>query len=143
MIDAVIQRLEAKVPDIAGRIQGAAELADLMRNNRLPRQTPAAHVVPVGLRGGAPSASAGFYVQELSETVGVVLTLRSHDATGARALTQVDQLIRAVADAIAGWAPGAETGVFRLERGRLASMSAGTLVYQIDFTITDQLRITP
>ncbi len=32
-------------------------------------------------------------------------------------------------------------GVYRLSRGELVSLSAGTLTYQLDFAIEDQLRI--
>ncbi len=53
MIAAVIARLEASVADLVGRIEGAAELADLMQNNRLPQVTPAAHVIPMGCVGGS------------------------------------------------------------------------------------------
>lgn len=141
MIEAVISRLEERVPDLAGRTAGATELADLMKRNALPQQTPAAYVLPLGLTGGRESAAAGMYVQEISEAVGVVLTIRSHDRTGQKALATARTLIMAISSALAGWAPDDQTGVFRLRQGRIVDMSAGTFVYQIDFSITDQLRI--
>lgn len=141
MIADVITRLEAKVPTLVNRIDGAAQLADLMRRNALPQQTPAAHVLPGGLLGGQAEASTGVFSQMYKQSVGVLLTVRSNDRTGEKALAGIDTLIFEVIDAIAGWAPADEIGVFELTRGQLVNMSAGTLVYQIDFTINDQLRI--
>lgn len=141
MIAEVIARLQAQVPDLAGRVEGAASFADLMRRNALPQHTPAAHVLPLGLRGGKADAASGAFTQAFDETVAVLLTVRSYDRTGAPALEDVDTLIRVIVEAVAGWAPGDEVGVFALGRGQLVNMSAGTIVYQLDFTISDQLRI--
>lgn len=141
MIEAVKSRLEAQVPELAHRVEGAAQFAALMKSNALPQHTPAAHVLPLGLQGGRADAMAGAFTQELQEAIGVILTLRSQSQTGDKALDPVNTLVRAIIAALAGWAPNDETGVFRLLRGNLISMSAGTIVYQLDFTITDQLRI--
>lgn len=140
-IPAIITRLNDQVPEFSGRIEGAAELAGLMRQNALPQVTPAAHVLPLGLRGGQAQAGAGTYRQEIEDVVAVLITLRAHSRTGREALPDIDTLSRKVIDAIAGWGPGDAIGVFRLARGALVSMSAGTVLYQIDFALTDQLRI--
>ena len=142
MIAAVIARLENQVPELAGRVEGAAELNALVQSNGLPQHTPAAHVLPLGLRGGRPDAAAGMFRQEFEETVAVVLTLRNQGRTGDRGLAGADALISAIVAAIAGWAPGDEIGVFSLSRGQLVSFQAGALVYQLDFSIVDQLRIS-
>jgi hypothetical protein len=141
MIDALITRLEAQVPTLAGRVNGAADFADLMKRNALPKATPAAHVIPLGLAGGAADASTGAFTQMFTETIGVMLTVRSYDRTGEKALGTIDTLIRSIVDAVAGWGPNDEIGVFQLSCGNLVNMSAGTIVYQLDFSITDQLRI--
>lgn len=141
MIDAVIARLKSEVSDLSGRVEGAADFAELMRRNALPQATPAAHVLPLGLQGGQANTAAGAFVQDLRETIGVMLTFRTNDRTGSAALAKVRVHIQAVIDAICGWAPSGETGVFALTRGSLINMSAGTLVYQLEFTITDQVRI--
>ena len=46
-------------------------------------------------------------------------------------------------EAICGWAPDGMVGVFRLSRGGIVSFTGGTLVYQIEFAVGDQLRIEP
>lgn len=143
MIADIIERLILRVPDLGGRVEGAAQFAALMKSNALPQVTPAAHVLPLGLQGGQAQAATALFTQAVEEMVGVVLTLRSHDQTGARALEAVDVLIRDIVAALLGWGPDDAIGVFRLVRSGLVSMSAGTLVYQIDFAISDQLRIIP
>lgn len=141
MIDAVATRIAAIVPSLTGRVEGAAQLADLMARNALPQVTPAAFVVPLGLQGGAVSAATGLHIQMCEEVVGVVIALRSFSATGGEAMPELDALIRAVVHAVAGWAPGDAIGAFRLLRGGLLSMRTGTMLYQLDFALPDQLRI--
>lgn len=141
LVAEVMARIGTQVPDLAGRVDGAIAFADLMRRNALPQQTPAAHVLPLGLQGGGAEVVTGLFRQDVAEVVGVLLTLRSFTQTGSGALPELGQLIRAVIDAIAGWGPDAAIGVFRLRQGHLVNMSAGTIVYQLEFSISDQLRI--
>lgn len=141
MIPDVIARLKAQVPALEGRVEGAAELATLMRQNALPQVTPAAHVVPLGLQGGRADAAAGLFRQDVDSLVGVMLTLRTNSRTGGAQLPDLTGLIDAVIAALAGWDPPGAIGVFRLSRGQLVTMAAGTLVYQLDFALADQLRI--
>lgn len=143
MITDVIARLEAKIPTLAKRVEGAAQFAELMKSGVLPTQDVSAYVLPLGLLGGKAEAGAGFYTQLFDEAVGVVLALKSYSSTGDRVLPDLRILVGEVLEAVAGWAPNEEVGVFRMTRASLVSMSAGTLIYQIDFTVTDQLRIIP
>lgn len=139
----VRDRLAQTVPALAGRIEGAAAFADLMRQNALPQVTPAAFVIPLGLQGGGSEVMTGLYRQDVEEIVGVLLVLRSFSRTGDKALPELDLLIDAVLQAVAGQAPAEALGVIRLLRGSLVSMEGGTIVYQIEFALSDQLRITP
>jgi hypothetical protein len=75
----VITRIEGAVPALTGRTQGAAEFAALMKSNGLPQQIPAAHVLPLGLQGGAAQAATGMFAQALEEVIAVVLTWRGGD----------------------------------------------------------------
>lgn len=141
LVRDIIARLEKRVPDLSGRIEGAAAFAALLKQGALPQQTPAAHVVPAGLRGGAVSAVTGLTRQAVTETFSVVLTIRSHDRVGDGALEPLDALLPAIIAAIVGWQPPDAIDVFALTRGAVVSMSAGTLVYQLDFSLPMQLRI--
>ncbi|MBL4751459.1 MAG: hypothetical protein JKX71_12915 [Amylibacter sp.] len=141
MIDAITARLKAQVSVLEERVEGAASFANLMKSKALPTVTPAAHVIPLGLQGGAATSASGAFTQMFAETIGVILTFRTYGRTGEKALEDIGTVIRAVIEAICGWGPNDEIGVFQLSRGNLVNMSAGTIVYQLDFSITDQLRI--
>jgi hypothetical protein len=143
LIEDLIERLKERVPDFSGRVEAALNLAELMAQGRLPETTPAANVISVGLQGGTPDAAAGLFRQGFEEVFGVVLTFRSNTLTGKRAFERSEEIKRAVIEALAGWSPAGVLGTFRLARGTLVNFSAGTLVYQIDFAIGDQLRIDP
>lgn len=132
----------ALVPALAGRVLPAAKLSELIARNQLGQAAPAAFTLPLGVRGGQADAVTGLYRQEVEWLEGVLLVVRAAgDATGAAGLVQLEPLITAVIEAVAGWAPEELIGVFRLVRGELVSLSTGTLTYQLDFAIEDQLRI--
>jgi hypothetical protein len=134
--------LVATVPALAGRVHSAAKLSELMRNNALPQVCPAAFVLPLGLRGGRADVVTGLFRQEIEWLEGVLLVVRAAgDATGARAKAELRPLIRAVIMAIAGTAGPDDFGTWVVRKGELASLFAGTLTYQLDFAIDDQLRI--
>lgn len=134
-------RIGAEVPTLTGRIEGAMAFAELMRQNSLPQVTPAAFVLPLGLQGGAVDAVTGIFRQEVREIVGVMLVLRSFSRTGDKAIPELEELIEAVVNAVAGIEMPGATGIFSLARGSIVSMTAGTIVYQLEFQLSDQLRI--
>ena len=138
---AFVRGLLGTLPEFVGRVEGAAAFAELMRQNALPQVTPAAYVIPLGLQGGVADVAVGLYRQEVREIVGVTIALRSFSKTGDRSLPELDRLVEGVVNAIAGTAPPDATGVFSLARGSIVSMAAGTIVYQLEFSLSDQLRI--
>jgi len=137
---AVIARLDAEVADLRS-VEGAAAFATIVERRAWPQVTPAAYVVPEGLRGLAPSAGAGAFVQPTQESVSVLLVVRPHDRVGAAGIEPIEALKRAVLRAVAGWGPQDAMGQFRLTRGATRDISGGAIVYQIEFAIDDQLRI--
>jgi len=143
-VDLVSARIEDKVPDLAGRTLGAGDFADLVEKNRMPQQTPAAYVLPGGYTGGEAQASAGLFVQTMSETVIVIVAVRvAGDPLHSAAVAQASPIVRQVIEGVAGWGPDEAPGVFVLSRGELVGAKDGLLIFQIDFTLMDQLRITP
>lgn len=142
MISAIVTRLEASIPALQGRIRQAAEFQALMESNSLKGANSGLYVLPTGLRGGQAEAVTGAFVQSIEEMVAVVVFLPSHDKAGAAKLGLIQDLTRQVITAIAGWEPENTIGPFRLLRGAMLNVGAGALVYQIDFALTDQLRIT-
>lgn len=141
VIADVIARLKGRVTDFRS-VEGVADFTELLKQNALPQQSPAAHVVPNGIRAGKPDAATSIFTQPTAEAIGILMTLRSNDRAGETALNEIDALIAKVIHAIAGWAPNDEVGVFQLERGNVLSVDAEALVYQLTFSITDQLRIS-
>lgn len=141
-MQVVIDRLET-IPTLARRIHGAAKLGELSEEGAIAAVGTSAFVLPLGLRGGAADAATGLYRQALDRLVGVVLVVRNvGDATGAKAQVEIDVLIETVIQLLAGWAPDEAFGVFTVARGELVSIKKGTITYQLDFAIEDQLRIT-
>lgn len=143
-VGEVRQRIEAKVPALAGKMGNAGEFAQLVERNQMPQHRVAGFVLPGSLQGGAASAMTGSFNQHFSETVIVVLASRvANDPTGARAADEISPLVGDVIAAVCGWGPDDAPGIFALASGELVGTQAGTLIYQIDFALDDQLRITP
>lgn len=142
LTDEVKTRIEDQVAALAGRVREAGDLAQLVRGGVIPPTPTSAFVVPLGLRARSEGdAGTGYFIQATDETVGVVLVVRAAgDARGDKALPGLGTLIDALVAAIAGWAPGDQIGVFRLSRGALLSAGDGMVVYQLDFSISDQVR---
>ena len=141
MIDDVIARLEAQVAELQSRTFGAAEFTTLMQRKSLPAYPVAAYILPLGLQGSAATAAAGRFIQPIRESIAVVLIVNSLDQLGARALQRLHPMLREIIEAVAGWAPGDEAGVFELTRANIIDPGVGRLAYQIEFSISDQLRI--
>lgn len=143
-IDEVRERIEARVPALAGRLQNAADFAVMVETNRLPQHTPAAFVLPGTVSGGQATAMSGLFVQGLVETVIVVVVHRvTGDALAAKAIDTTAPIVREVVQAVAGWAPDDATGTFVFGQSELVGAKDGALVFQIDFLLDDQLRIIP
>lgn len=145
MIDEnqIIARIIERVPALNGRIEGAAELTEIIRSKSLPQVTPAAFVVPLGMRGGAADAATGLFRQSVDHVVAVILVVRvAGDKSGKHSLAPLRLLRAEIVNALCGWAPDDEIGVFRLDRSRLLSLNNGAATEQTDFSIGDQLRIS-
>lgn len=138
--DLVIARLQTAAPRLR-TIEGAASLAALMQTNGLPQAEVGAHVISLGMQGGEAQAMAGAYTQMVDETIGVVISFRTWSQTGGRDQATVGDIIREVMVALAGWSPGDEIGTFVFRRHAPTSFIKGTIVYLLEFSITDQLRI--
>ncbi|MFV0642920.1 MAG: hypothetical protein ACK5NN_00215 [Sphingomonadaceae bacterium] len=143
-LDAVTARLEARVPALAGRLGNAADFAAVVERNAIPQITPAAFVLFAGLWGGTADLMTGLFRQDFKESVSVVLMDRvAGDPLGEKALRDVTPMVRNIIEAICGWGPEDAPGVFQLGQAELVGAKGGALVFQIDFTLNDQMRIDP
>ena len=112
-----------------------------MASGRLPASGVQAFVLPLGLTGRGAEVATGLTRQDVDRMVGIVLLTRSVDAAGSRALARLEPLVDAIIAALLGWAPGDQTGVFVLRRAAIIPAGQGVLGYQIEVSITDQLRV--
>ena len=135
--DDIRARLVDRVPALGGRVQAAADLAALQRSGGWPGVTPAAHVVPMGLAGGAQAPVFPRFRQKIDRLWSVILTIRSHDATGAKWIDRVEDLEAAILDAMLGWAPLTHAEAFVLRRAALIRFETGTMVREMTFALTD------
>lgn len=143
-VEEVQARIEARVPDLVGRLGFAGEFTSLIESNQLPQVTPAGFVLPGALAGGPAEAASGIFRQAFRETVIVVLVVRvAGDALGAEGVDEVTPIINAVVNAVCGWGPDDAPGVFVLGTGELVGSKDDAVIYQLDFHLDDQLRIIP
>lgn len=141
---SVIDRLIATVPEL-GSVEGAAELAALLNAPPQVWARPRAHVVPMGIRGGQVLDVAGAYVQQIEIAFSVYVSFASHgDAKGKQSMLDVSALQNKIIICLCGWVPAGLTtnGEVRLARSYLAELKPGLLVYALDFTLPDQLRMS-
>lgn len=147
LVADLVARISTLVPQLAKRVETAAELSELVKRKALPQASPFAFVLPLGLQArNEGEAGAGAFVQNVDEAFAVVLFVRAAgDITGGRALPSIDVLVWAVIEAVCGWGPpepeDRAVGVFHLRRGQLLSAEAGAVIYQLDFGLQQQLRI--
>jgi len=143
-IDEVRARIEAQVPDLAGQLGNAGQFSQLIDNNRLPQRAKGGFVLPGSLSGGQVTSATGLFVQNFNETVMVVLFARvAGDPLGESGLDEISPLVRAVIEGVVGWGPDDAPGVFALSQAELVGSKDGALIYEIHFTLHDQMRVTP
>lgn len=138
----IIDRLKTEVPAL-GAIEGAIELAALLGSKPQAHAKPRAHVVPMGLKGGALQSGTGDFTQDIDVAFTVFLTFSAvADPRGQKAAVDVHALQTLVLAALCGWAPEDAVGVVRLLRAAPIDLRPGVLVYAIEFAVQDQLRIS-
>ncbi|MBV1918994.1 MAG: hypothetical protein KUG65_13165 [Sphingomonadaceae bacterium] len=143
-LDEVRTRIEAKAPDFAGTFGNAAQFAAMVERDQLPQSDRAGYVLPGPLAGGTTTAATGMFIQDFTETVMVVLVIRHAGSALAKgALDELPPLVRDVIEGVVGWGPDDAPGVFKLGQAELVGSKNGALVYEIHFTLHDQMRVTP
>lgn len=142
LVEQVVDRIDNEVADLKGRVEFVADLAALVEAGAMPQNEVAAYVVDLGFDDRGGESAAGLHTQIIDSAIGVILCVRSHGDAGAkRAVPTVDALKDQIVGVVAGWAPDDAVDVFNVTRGRLVSVTAGLVIYQIDFRLADQLRI--
>lgn len=135
----IIDRIKSHGPALRS-VQGAVELAALLKAGTPIVGKPFAHVVPMGLRGQPPEVAAGSFAQQIDVGFSVVLTVPTiDDPKGEKAISAADPLVTGIITALSGWGPEAAPGVIYMTRAQIVRFEPGLIVYGVDFTITDRL----
>jgi hypothetical protein len=143
----VATRIEATVPSLIGRIEGATALARLTDAGKAPERTPAGFVLFGEVVGGAVDFGTGWFTQHYAEAVTVVLFERAgDDRRGEKAGEKLTPLVTEVLEAVLGWSPsGPDRGeignVFTLGRAGFVGFVGHASVYEITFQLNERLRI--
>ncbi|MEM9968489.1 MAG: hypothetical protein AAF755_10345 [Pseudomonadota bacterium] len=142
MLDTVKERIEDYVPELRHRVEGGASFAALMQSGHRPQSPVQAYVLYAGVAArGTPPLGAGYFAQNIRESINVVLMVNSSAPEAQRALDLLRPINDAILQALCGWAPGDEVGVFELVRAEVVSFQKSLLIWNIDLAINDQLRI--
>lgn len=140
-IDEVRARIESQVPALVGNLGNAAQFAQLVDKGQLPQWRNGGFVLPGSLIGGQVRSATSAFIQDFEETIAVVLVCRvASDPLGDKALDEITPLVRAVVMGLVGWAPDDVPGIYSLVKGELVGSQGGALIFQLDFTLSDQLR---
>lgn len=138
----VSDRIGAEVAALSGHVEDIAALAVLIAEGALPQADVCAFVCPLGFDDRGGESATGYHTQILEDSIAVILCVKARgDVKARKALPTIGDLKDAVIAAVAGWGPADAAGVFFVRRGRLVSAEGGLVLFQIDFSLTDQLRI--
>jgi len=140
-VDDIITRLKAQTTEFRS-VEGAMEMAALMRSKAPLVGKPIAHVVPTGVRGQKPDVATAAYSQFVDLGFSVIVTIPVQgDVTGGKRTTALKALVDAVTLALCGWGPEDAPGVCWLGAWNIARLDAEAIIVSIDFSITELLRI--
>lgn len=141
IVDPTIARLKSAADSLGGRVYGGADYLSVITSGKLPQAGLFAYVLYGGFAAaGEPSLGRGSYISSVGRGLKVALVIRTSDPTGARAIDELETTVQDVLEALCGWRPGNEPGVFVARNASVAGSQNGLLIAQIDFTIQDQLR---
>jgi hypothetical protein len=141
LVSDIKARIEDTVSALNGALDEVADLTALVEQNALPQRSPAGFVIALGFDGRGPEDFAGAFVQSHDRAIAVVLVVSAKgDPKAKRALGTIDTLEADVIDAVSGYVPEGALGPVTARRGRLVSVTAGAVIYQIDFAVQTQVR---
>lgn len=141
IVQPVIDRLKAEVATFSGRVRGGTDYLAVIQNRSLPDAPVFAYVLYGGIaQNGTPNLGRNSYIHGVNRGVKVAVVIRTTDPTGAKAVDELEEIVEDVLQALCGWRPGSEAGVFQMTGASVGGVNNGLLILQIDFTIMDQLR---
>lgn len=142
LVQDTITRIGERVAPLAGRIRYAEDYQALLQMAGISSAQGGAYVMPSGIRGGRVESATGVFTQIVDEVIAVVILVPAERGLGRQGAT-VESLKQEVIQALCGWVPDEAIGPFQLVRGAMINLGQGSLAFQIEFSVPDQLRIIP
>lgn len=144
ILGATIAQLRAYCPPFAGRVAGAADFQQGLRNYNENMPLPAAYVLPLDqdTEGGGNQQMTGLF-QIIDKTIGIVVELAAVDRRGQAPAMQYDEIEAALFAALLNWAP-IECRVpnrqgYSFHGGRFLDLDRARLFYQWEFLLRYQI----
>lgn len=139
MVDAIVQRLAERVPEL--RLIDTAAAYAALEAPPARAQCPAAYVIELEETAGPQGLATGGTRQLVTERVAVVLILdAARDARGAAGAAALRPLRQAVRAALAGFAPDEAHDALTFQGGRLIAAEGGYLAWEEAFAARSVLR---
>lgn len=139
-LDLFIDRLSAEVDLVKGRVQGAAELADVLESGTL-KSDKALFCIEANNRA-SPNATLNIVDQQSAVVFSVVTGVRHvGDKTGMASYRLIREVRKQVFDALLGWTP--ERTLYKpteVVGGRVVNFVGGVLWWQDDFSTQMRFR---
>jgi hypothetical protein len=139
IVDATIQQLRSYCPPLAGRVAGAADFQQGLRNYNANMPLPAGYVLPLDQDSEGNRDMVGIF-QVVRKTFGIIVEF---DATGDRRgqapVMTYDDVEKALFAALLNWPPAVcvtlnQQGFF-LTGGRFLDLDRARLFYQWEFAL--------
>lgn len=140
--EAIKARIEARVPELEGRVDFALEFVKVMDSKKPVSRGAQAFVLPAGTVGGKANAMVGEFSQSIRRGISIVTMLMATDQ-GARAMARLPAFLDDIKSAICGWSPAGTVGVFVLGNEQILRATDGVLAFLTEFHVNDELRTQP
>jgi hypothetical protein len=148
LIGATIEHLRAHCPTFEGRVAGAADFAQGLKEYNASMRLPAAYVIPLDQEGSGHQAMTAL-LQTLTRTVGVVVEFDARpDRRGQVPAMRYDETQAEICKAVLNWQPGTDGPEtcrvpnhqgYWLSGGRMLDLDRARLFYQWEFSVLWQL----
>lgn len=130
-LNAVIAQLRDRVPELEGRVAGAATFAILQEGAAL--KIPCAYVVPLDDNADQQLSSNG-YRQSVDDSFAVIVALSNKvDERGQAAAMEIHDMRARLFAALLGWSPDEFYDKVEYEGGSMLHMDRARMYYQFEF----------
>lgn len=135
-LDLIITAIRERMPELGGRVFGAARWAAVQTNEQT-EELPCAYVVPLSEEPNEQTSGTDYY-QDVTQNFAVIVMVAQQIAqeNGHLAAREIDTLEKALFKSILGWQqpPKTDFSEIRFEGGSLLYMDPSRLAWQFEFS---------